>query len=49
MATDPHPSAPRPGVRRDWTCLVSALILLLICATLTLGGYWIATFRLHSM
>jgi hypothetical protein len=48
LATSPSP-VPRPRVRRDWTCLASALVILLMICAIFAFGYWVATFRLHYM
>ena len=42
--------APLPAIRRDWTCLVSALLIaLMLCAVLAIGSIWLYTLSHHAM
>lgn len=42
--------APLPAIRRDWTCLASALLItLLLCTVLAIGSIWLYTLSHRPM
>lgn len=50
METPQRLPSPEPRFRRDWTCLASALlIVLMLCTVLTIGALWLYTLDHHYM
>lgn len=42
--------APPPAIRRDWTCLASALLIAaMLCTVLVIGAIWLYTLSHHPM